>query len=143
MPFLNAEDPQSLLRLSLRGNATFSTLSGSLFSFASAAVSDYIGLADSDAVLSVGLNLLGFAAALLYLASRSEIPLRWVRVVIGLDLAWVVGTVPVVLAGVLSSAGVVAALLIADCVLFFALAQYFGLRRVRAASGRQPLAAAR
>ena len=130
-------DRQALLRNSLRGNAAFSTLSGTLFLLFAGPLSEAIGLADSRVVGSVGLNLLGFAALLLFLASRETLHLGAATTVVFLDLAWVVGTVPVVALDLLNRTGAIAAVAIADVVLVFALLQYLGVRRIRGAPHRR------
>lgn len=130
-------DRQGLLRYSLTGNALFSVVSGLTFSLGSSAVASAIGLEPAWILLVVGLGLLGFAANVAWLASRPSIPLAGAMTIVWGDLAWVVGTVPVVLAGVLNGMGNTAAVIVADIVLAFALLQYLGIRRIR----RQAVAA--
>ncbi|MBW2316566.1 MAG: hypothetical protein JRH10_20580, partial [Deltaproteobacteria bacterium] len=55
------------------------------------------------------------------------------------DLAWVVGTIPVVALDVLNRTGSIGAVAIADGVLLFAVLQYLGVRRIR---GERAVAAA-
>ena len=124
----------SLLRLALRGNATFSTLSGLSFLVASGAIAAFLGDVPAAEVTSVGASLLLFAIALVWLASRSEIPPALVTAVIVADLAWVLGTVVVVFAGVFTRGGAVAAVMVANVVLAFAVLQWVGLRRTRDAA---------
>ena len=125
------DDRQRWLRNSLLGNAVFSVLSGLTFTLAADSIAQFIGIEPAYLVLSVGLGLLGFAAFVGFVATRPEIDLRLaVSIVIG-DLSWVAGTVPLVMLDVLSSNGVVAAIVIADIVLLFAGLQYFGVRRIR------------
>ena len=111
-------DPQRRLRMSLAGNAGFSVLSGLVFALGSSAVASAIGL-------------LGFAASIGWLASRPTIFLPVAMTIVWCDLAWVAGTIPVVMAGVLSGTGNIAAVAVAAVVLSFALLQYLGIRRVR------------
>ncbi len=123
-------DRQRWLRNSLLGNAVFSTISGLVFTLAAASVANFIGLEMSLAIRFVGVGLLGFAGFVAFVATRSEIDLRAaISIVIG-DLTWVVGTVPLVMADLLSANGVIAAIAIADIVLVFAGLQYYGVRRV-------------
>jgi len=129
---MTTSDPQSLLRWSLRGNALFSTLSGIAFTAFGSAMARTIGLAVPMILPAIGLGLLGFAAYLLFVASRDEISLSRTWSIIAGDLAWVVGTIPVVAAGLLNQTGVIAAIAIAEVVLGFAALQYLGLRRARA-----------
>ncbi len=130
-------DRQRLLRLSLAGNAVFSILSGLTFALGSSALASSFGLAPAWILLVVGIGLLGFAANVGWLASRPTIPLAGAMTIVFGDLAWVVGTIPLVMAGVLNGTGNIAAGVIADVVLAFALLQYLGVRRVR----RQDMAA--
>ena len=111
-------DPQRRLRMSLAGNAGFSVLSGLVFALGSSAVASAIGL-------------LGFAASIGWLASRPTIFLPVAMTLVWCELAWVAGTIPVVMAGVLSGTGNIAAVAVAAVVLSFALLQYLGIRRVR------------
>ena len=120
-----------LLRWSLRANGLFSVTSGFVFTVFAAAVADRIGLPDSSLVGFVGLNLLGFAALLFWVSSRPAFHLPTAMAIVYLDLAWVVGTVPLVAAGWLSEFGNVVAIAIADGVLTFALLQWLGVRRQR------------
>ncbi len=122
----------SLLRLALRGNATFSTLSGVTFLAASGVIAAFLGDVPAAEVMSVGGSLLLFAVALVWLASRPEIPPALVTAVIVADLAWVVATVFVVFAGVFTREGAIAAVMVANVVLAFAVLQWVGLRRTRA-----------
>ncbi|NNL67935.1 MAG: hypothetical protein HKP30_16925 [Myxococcales bacterium] len=131
-------DPQRLLRNSLRANGAFSTLSGLAFTFGSGALASAFGLPDPRILFAVGLGLLGFAGCLAFVSSRPEIPTGTALQIVWADLAWVVGTVPLVALGPLNGTGTIAALAIADVVLVFAILQYLGVRRVRR---RTPIAA--
>lgn len=124
-------DPQRLLRNSLRANGAFSTLSGLVFSLGAGSVAPAIGLGDPRILVAVGVGLLGFAAFLFYVSSRPSVHLPTAMQIVWADLAWVVGTVPLVLIGVLSREGVIAAIVVADIVLLFAVLQYLGVRRIR------------
>lgn len=124
-------DCQRLLRVSLTANAVFSALSGLVFALGSFAVASAIGLTPSWILLVVGIGLLGFAARIGWLASRPTISLPGSMTIVWCDLAWVVGTIPVVVTEVLNGTGTIAALAIADTVVVFALLQYLGIRRAR------------
>lgn len=118
-----------LLRASLRANASFSALSGLCFVLASAPLADFLDVAPPALVTGVGVNLLGFAAALLWLASRPSPAMGLVRLVIALDLAWVAGTIAGVYADAFSRAGALASLGVAGVVAGLAGLQWIGLRR--------------
>jgi len=132
-------DSQNLLRNSLRANGAFSTLSGLAFLLGSAAIAPAIGLGDARILLGLGVGLLGFAGYLVFVSSRPTLNLSTAMQIIVADLAWVVGTVPVVMLDVLNRTGVIAAVAIADAVLLFAILQYLGVRRIR---GTEPTPAA-
>lgn len=128
---MTSSDPSWLLRISLRANAGFSTLSGLVFATAGAPVAAFLGGVGSAEVVGVGVQLLVFAAFLAWLSLRPSIPVAVVFAVIAADLAWVVGTVGVVFADLFSREGTLAAIAIANVVLVFAVAQWLGVRRLR------------
>lgn len=128
---MNSTDPTRWLRLSLRANATFSVLSGLVFSVASGVIADFLGGVEAVLVLAVGLQLLLFAGALVWLASRPSIPAGLVIAVVVADLGWVLGTIVAVYADLFTRGGAIAALVVADLVLVFAILQAIGLRRAR------------
>ena len=71
---MNTEAPQGrFLRHSLRANAAFSLVSGLTFTIGATPIAGFLGVAPAALVTSVGLNLLGFAVALVWLASREHI----------------------------------------------------------------------
>lgn len=131
----NPTSSDRFLRNSLRANATFSLVSGATFSLAGAPIAEFLGVAPAALVTSVGLNLLGFAAALVWLASRPVVSLSLAKTVIGLDIGWIVGTIVLVYADVFTRGGALASLLVASVVLSFALLQWIGVRRVQASQG--------
>jgi hypothetical protein len=137
----DSNDRQRWLRNSLLGNAAFSILSGLSFAIAAASVSSLLGIEQIELVRSVGIGLLAFASFVAFVATRPVIDLSAALAIVIGDLSWVVGTVPIVMLGVLSPSGVVAALAIADIVLVFAGLQYWGIRRVRGATAAANAAA--
>jgi len=130
-----------LLRNSLRANGAFSTLSGLAFLLGAGPVAEAIGLGDARVLAVLGVNLLGFAALLFWLAARKSLPLPAAVAVVWMDLAWVVGTVPVVMLDLLNRTGAISAVAIADVVLLFAVLQYLGIRRIRGSALAEPHAA--
>lgn len=120
-----------LLRSALRANAVFSALSGLGFLLFATSLSDAAGIGDPRVLQGLGPGLLAFAAALVWLSFRDVVSPAAARTVVGMDLAWVVGTVPVVLLDVLSHTGAIAAVIVADVVLVLALLQTAGIRRLR------------
>jgi hypothetical protein len=126
-------DPDRLLRLALRSNATFSSTCGLLFAVASRPVGAFVGLPHA-LVFALGLGLLVFAGLLVATSSRTD-PLRMrteARVHCAADLAWVVGTVPVVALGLLTPAGSAALVAVSTVVLALAIAQWRGIGRTPA-----------
>ena len=124
------DDRSALLRRSLRANGVFSATSGLLFTLAGGPLAGFLGVAPAWLVTVVGLNLLGFAAALFFLASRPAIPPALATTVVALDLGWVLGTIALVYADVFTRGGAAAALLVANVVLVFAVLQGIGVRRL-------------
>ena len=136
MNTIQSNDHARFLRQSLRANAIFSTLSGLLFFFGSGSISAFLGEIPTAIVTGVGGQLLLFAAALAWLASRASIPTPLALGVITADLLWVVGTIVVLYADILSRGGAIAAIFVADIVLFLAVLQSIGVYR----SGRPVVA---
>jgi O-antigen/teichoic acid export membrane protein len=122
-------DPSHFLRVSLRGNALFSTISGLTFAVANSAIAKFLGDLPAMLVASTGAQLLLFAGVLVWLASREQISKPLVIAVIVADLLWVVGTVVVVYLDALTRGGAIAAVIVADVVLLLAVLQSIGLRR--------------
>lgn len=129
----NQDDPARLLRRALRSNAIFSASSGLAFASASDSIAGFLGGLSPLVVASLGLQLLFFAGLLLWLAARPEISEKWAIAVIVADLLWVVATVVVVGADLLTAGGRSLAIGLAAIVLLLAFVQSMGVRRLRAA----------
>jgi hypothetical protein len=127
---MNESTISPLLRISLRANAAFSATCGVTLLVASDTLASLFGVPDPTLLGGLGLNLVVFAAALVFLASRETIRRPLAMAVVWLDLAWVAGSVPVLLAAGLSSAGNWAVVIVMDVVLTFAVLQYLGIRRM-------------
>jgi hypothetical protein len=123
-----------LLRLALRGNAAFSTTCALIGLIASAPLASALGVPNAGVLVGLAAQLLVFAAFLVWLSRRPQIHPAVALGVILADVAWVVGTVPVVAGGTLTTAGVWTALAVADVVALFAVLQGVGLRRMRRAA---------
>ena len=126
-------DPDRLLRIALRSNAAFSSTCGLLFATASRPVGAAVGLPPAF-VLALGLGLLVFAGLLVATSSRSD-PVRMrseARLHCAADLAWVAGSVPVVVLGWLTPAGSAALFAVSTVVLALAIAQWRGTGRAPA-----------
>ncbi len=129
-----SHDTSKLLRNALRANATFSILSGLTFVVASKSIAAGIGIEQSWIVLGVGISLLIFAAGLLRNAAREHINTVEASLAVAGDLGWVVGSAVLIALGIFTTTGNWAVAIIADIVLFFSIAQFVGLRRLRANS---------
>lgn len=99
--------------------------------FASGAVAEFLGGLPALLVAAVGGQLLLFAAALRWLASRSAIPMSMVIAVIAADLLWVVGTIVIVYVDLFTRGGTGLAILLAGLVLLLAVLQSIGVRQLR------------
>ena len=121
-----------LLRYSLRGNAAFSSASGLAFIAAAGPLARTMGVPEVVSLPGLGVQLLCFAALLVWLASRDIIRPAFAMAVVVADALWAAGTVPLLLASVLSPTGSWIATAIANVVAAFAVLQYLGIRRMQA-----------
>ncbi|MCI0455890.1 MAG: hypothetical protein L0Z62_02780 [Gemmataceae bacterium] len=127
-----SNDPSHLLRLALRANALFSSLSALLFLAAASPIASFLGFLNPQQILILGLQLAGFALWLFWLSRRPVIP-RWqVWVILALDVLWVAGSFQLLLAPPpsLTADGKWSIGIVADVVGLFALLQALGLRRL-------------
>lgn len=132
-----SSDRSNLLRLALRSNAVFSTVSGIAFIAAAAPLSEWIGLGSLWILNGVGVSLIVFAVGLYVNASRPDVNVLEAWIAVALDLGWVAGSAVVITLGFLTTSGNWAVAVVADVVLVFAIVQYFGLRQLNAtAAGR-------
>ncbi len=128
-------DPESrLLRRFLLGNATFSTLTGTLCLVDAVPLTQEFGIPDPTFLPGLGVQLLIFAAAIVWIATRQNISTRLAWVIIALDIGWVAGSIALLpfVSGMLTSAGIAAMVLIAIGVATFACGQIAGVRRLAA-----------
>src|SRR5687768_8242532 len=88
----------TLLRRVLRANGVFSTISGAFLIVDAGLIATFLGLASATPIVALGVGLLAFAAALFWDAAQRSISPRDARIVIALDVAWVIGSIVVVLA---------------------------------------------
>jgi len=125
--------PGRFLRQVLLANAGFSALSGLLLLVDAAPLATFSGL-PALALRLTGVSLLLFAAEVAWLATRAQPDRRAVALIFGLDCAWVIASVIVLLAGLLplTLGGKWAVGIIADVVAVFALLEFWGLRRLSA-----------
>ena len=125
------KERQQLLRMALLANALFSTISGLVLVFAQRWVVRLLGLPAETDLITLGISLLVFAAILVFFARKNPIKLldAWIAVI--LDVAWVIGSYPILFLVPFSASGKWVVGIVAEVVTLFALAQWLGIRRIR------------
>lgn len=128
---------QRLLRRALQGNTLFSVISGVVILAMNRTLVEFLGLPSNASLTSLGIGLLGYAAWLLWIASREKIRIvdAWIAVI--LDMVWAVGSYALLFAVRFSSGGKWAVALVAELVFLFGVMQWLGLRRI--ARNSQPV----
>lgn len=124
----------NLLRNSLRGNAAFSILSGTLLILTASPLATWLGSGPPIILTIIGLSLLIFAAGLVHNASRETINILEAKAAVALDGLWVLGSYAIIALGLLSTKGNWLVAMVADVVLVFSILQYFGIRNLKVAS---------
>ncbi len=81
-----------LVHLALRANAAFSGVSGGLLILAGSAVAPLVGLESPGLLAGIGAGLLVYAGVLFRVARQPEPARRDVLTFIALDVAWVLGS---------------------------------------------------
>lgn len=119
-----------LLRFALKQDALGSGANGLVYLGASALFGSMFGL-PSAFLVPAGAFLVAFAAGLMYLASRPTISRAAVLTVMAINVAWVVGSVELLVAGWFPLTALGTALVIAQAVVVAAFTglQFAGLRR--------------
>lgn len=130
----NAPQKSSLLKKALMSNAVFSAVSGTAMALAAPWLSERMGIPETMILRVIGISLLGFAVALFLNAKRAETDRKQAWVAVGLDFAWVIGSVALVSLQILTVFGNWAVAAVADLVLLLALAQALGLHRTASRS---------
>ena len=126
----------SKLHIALRSNAIFCDVSGFVMVLAAKPLSQFLGLQNPAILVGLGIGLIAWALMLFWGSAQTEVP-RWLAwLAIDGDLAWVVGSVIVLLSPAihLTTAGKWTIAITADVVLVFAIWQFFALRSVQKAS---------
>jgi hypothetical protein len=129
--------PGALLRNTLVGNALFSVTTG-LISFVDAApLAEWMGLGSPWLLRVLGVGLLLFGAEVGWIALRSADLRQAGRVILALDVAWVVASILLLSAGwlALTEAGFWTVVIVADMVACLAVLEYIGLRRLENQKG--------
>ncbi len=124
------QDSQRLLRLALTCNALFSLISGLVISLADRWVVHLLGLPEGNSVLSLGIGLIGFAVFLFLSARRQVVSVPQARIIVLLDILWVVGSYALLFVMPFSAGGKWLVGIVAEFVLAFAIAQWLGIRKI-------------
>lgn len=122
---------KSLLHTVLRLNAAFCGIFGLAFLLFAGSFAGWLGIPSAAALLVTGLLLIGWEIFVLQLVRHPQIPVAGAWAVIFGDLAWVVGSIALLLGGwlPLTKSGAWFVAIIADIVLLFVIIQYLGLKK--------------
>lgn len=121
-----------LLRRALTANLFFSLATGAAMLLAGGPIAALLGLASPLAIQALGAAVLAFCPLLWAIARRSPIDASHVRIILALDVAWVLASALLIALNPfgLSSAGLWLVAGLADLVAVIALFEYLGLRRL-------------
>ncbi len=127
------QDRYLILRRALRGNGVFSELSGLVLALGAKPIASFMGIEGTAVLTGLGIVLMLYGIDLFWVASQPEIDRRLGWTAVYLDIAWVISSYTLLLAGwlPLTTAGIWAIALLAEVVGGFAIWQYVGLRRTR------------
>ncbi len=130
-PTPDRADATRLLRLALRANAAFSTTCALIFVLDAGALAPLIGV-PAELLVALGVGLLGFAALLVASSRRTDATrlATEARSYCAADVAWVVGSVPIIALGWLTPLGAIGLAGVSTVVAALAFAQWRGLGRV-------------
>jgi hypothetical protein len=122
---------QQLLSMSVMGIALFSTISGLTLILAGQWVVRLLGLPEAVNLLTMGISLLVFAVTLVVFARKKSIKVSDAWIAVLLDLAWVIGSYPLLFVVPFSTTGKWIVGIVAEVVMLFAVVQWLGIRRIR------------
>lgn len=123
----------TLLRYVLRLNAATSLVGGLIAALDAGWVSETLGIGNVAITRIVGIGLIVFAADVLFVSTRPAPKLlAETRLVSAADASWVVATIIVLAAGVLSTTGVVTAAVLGLAVADFGVTQLWMRSKARA-----------
>ena len=125
-----ASASQRLLRKALLANAAFSLLSAMMIAGWRHQLVRLLGIPRCFNPISLASALALFAIWLLVCAVRKQIKLFDARLAVGMDLAWVIASFPVVAFTRLTAPGNLIVGIVATIVLCFAVTQWIGIRRI-------------
>ena len=117
------------LKSTLTTNGVFSGLTGIASVVAAGPLANLLGVAATGLLLALGIGLIGYAFGLFLTAARLPRTrgLAWMATV--LDTTWVLVSILLIEAGLLTSVGNALVGLVTVLVLLFAVLQFRGLRR--------------
>ena len=126
-----AQENGRLLRRTLQGNGIFSSLCTVLMIVAARPLSEWFGLHPAVFVI-MGLAFIPFILFIFYIVRQPQINPTYARVILFLDVAWVVLTPLLLLSGwlPLTTEGKWVIVLTTDIVIVLAVLEYVGLRRL-------------
>lgn len=121
----------TLLNRAVRANSLFCAGSGAGLLLAARPLSGWLGLPWPALLGGLGAMLVVYGALLWRVSAESPLPAARARIIIALDIAWVVGSAALLLADQpgFTTAGKWAVAVVADIVALFALVQFIALRR--------------
>ncbi len=130
---MNQPNPQRqrLLRLALTCNALFSLTSGLVITFADRLAVHLLGLPDGNSLLSLGIGLIAFSIFLFVSARRQVLSVSQARIIVLMDIVWVVGSYALLFVAPFSVGGKWLVGIVAEFVLAFAVTQWLGIRKIR------------
>jgi hypothetical protein len=127
-------EPARFLRKALMADGIVSGASGLALLAAPGAIASLIGAPSAAVVAGVGFALVIYGLALVRNARRETPSRSEAATAVALNLAWLVGTAVVVVAGGLTREGNWALILVGDVVLVFTALEVIGLRKMAAVS---------
>ena len=135
-PDLEKPDRSCLLRFALKANACFSLLSALIFLCAAGPISTTIGGIHANDLRHMSFGLLLYCVFLWKTSQRERITClnAWPFVV--LDLGWVLGSAAAIVLADLTVTGKWVVGVLADLVLAFAVAQLWGILRLKTRADR-------
>jgi hypothetical protein len=130
---VSSQSNSTLLRNALLGNSLFSGGSGLLSLVFSSLLSPLLGLTSPVILVILGIGLMLYAVILFRISRATQVSRNGVRLAVVLDVAWVLGSVVLLLSNWLpfTDAGQWIIVIIADVVAVFAVLQFIGLRKMK------------
>jgi hypothetical protein len=126
------DSKSGLLRNAMRANGVFSAVSGAAALLFSSTLADTTGIQPPLVFTVLGVILILYAIDLFWVTSRPQLDIRFGWAAVVLDLAWVLGSLVLLLTDLLplTTAGKWIIAILADIVLVFAIVQFIGIRRL-------------